>query len=151
MRRKEQRVVIAEVPRLGPMPEQARSIILEIAALRGVDVSKIISRCRVARIYRARVEISKLLAARGYSTSRIGRFLNHDHTTIVFYLGNAKKKPSPLKWRTPKVRHLRFVRPVKPATSAKKRKKPKLYLQPYAGADMTDYVWTPRPQQEQRA
>ena len=133
------------------MPEQARAIILETAAQHSIDVSNVVRRCRIKAVYRARVEIAKRLSARGYSTSQIGRFLNHDHTTIVFYLGNAKKKPAPPKWRTPKVRHLRFIHPAKPEPPPKKPKRPKLYLIPYAGADMRDYVWTPRPQQEQHA
>lgn len=122
------------MPKLGIMPPQARAIILEVCTLRGVDPLKIVGRCRVKKVFRARVEIALALDARGYSSPRIGRILNHDHTTIVFYLGRGKKKPGPLIWRRPKVRHLRWVRPDKAA-------KPKVYLKPYAGADWTDYQW----------
>jgi hypothetical protein len=121
------------------MTPQARAIIDEIAAKHGVDPRKIANPCRITKVYRARVEVAKRLSERGYSTPRIGAILNHDHTTIVFYLGNAKKKPPPPVWRKPKVRTLYVTTRKKPP-----RPERKLYLQPYAGADMTEYRWKPR-------
>jgi hypothetical protein len=127
------------------MPPRARDIILETCALRGVDPAKVAARCRIKKVLWTRIEIARALNDCGYTTPQIGRFLGgHDHTTIVYYLGRGKRKPKPPRWRAPKVRHLRFIRIAKPP------KKPKLYLQPYAGADMENYVWTRRPQQEQR-
>jgi hypothetical protein len=130
---------------LVPMPPRARAVILETCALRGLDPIKVAGKCRINRFVWARIEISRALDALGYSSPQIGKFLGgHDHTTVLYYLGRGKKKPPRPKWRAPKVRHVRFIRVKKPV-------KPKRYLIPYAGADMTDYVWTPQPQQEQRA
>lgn len=128
------------------MTPQARAIIDEIAALRGIDPLKIINPCRTPKVFRARVEVAKRLDQRGYSTGRIGAMLNHDHTTIVFYLGRGKKQPSPLIWRKPVVRTLRTPAPPKPP-----RPRPrKFYLKPYAGADMTEYQWKQRENFEDR-
>lgn len=129
---------------LVPMPPRARAIILAMCTLRGVDPKKIAGKCRVKKFYQIRVEVARALDACGYSTPQIGRFLGHDHTTIVFYLGRGKKKAPRPKWSAPKVRHVRFIRVKKPV-------RPRRYLIPYAGADMAEYVWTPRQQQEQRA
>lgn len=126
---------------LGTMPPQARTIIEMVATERGVDPHKIVSPCRVKKIYRARIEVARRLDARGYSTTRIGAILNHDHTTIVFYLGRGKKKPARPIWRTPMVKHVRFIKPRKPPHP----KQIRFYLQPYAGADMTEYHWQERP------
>ena len=124
---------------LGAMPQAARDIIMEIAELRGVDPHLIVSRCRKNKVFRARVEVAKRLDARGYSSPRIGQILNHDHTTIVFYLGRGKKKPSRPIWRAPRVRHVRFIKAPPPP------KPIRCYLKPYAGADMTEYQWMERP------
>lgn len=134
------------------MTPQARQIIREIAKEHGVDPARITGRCRVQRVFRARVEVAKRLRERGYSTTRIGAILNLDHTTIVFYLGSGKRKPSPLR-----------VRPVKPPARRRWHKPwiahlkckgchrciragcwPRRWLVPYAGADMTDYHWKER-------
>ena len=126
--------------KLGTMPQAARDIIMKIAELRGADPRLIVGKCRKKKIFRARIEVTKRLADRGYSSTRIGKILNHDHTTIVFYLGRGKKKPSLPIWRTPKVRHVRFVKPPPPP------KPIRFYLKPYAGADMTEYQWKDRQQ-----
>jgi hypothetical protein len=118
---------------------QALTIIKEIAALRGVDPRDITRPCRRKKVFRARIEVAKLLDARGYSTTRIGHILRHDHTTIVFYLGRGKKQPSVPVWRKPKIRTLRVIVPPKPAPQVRQ-----LYLKPYAGADMREYCWQRR-------
>ncbi len=122
------------------MTPQARAIIDIVATEHGVDPLLLVSPCRKKEIFRARVEVAKHLNARGYSTPQIGRILNHDHTTIVFYLGRGKKKPSKPIWRTPKVKHVRFIRQPK-----RQPPKPKFYLQPYAGFDKIEYQWKERP------
>ena len=124
------------------MTPQARAIIREIAALRHVDPYKIIGQSRSEKVFRARIEVTRALDARGYSTQRIGAMLNKDHSTIVFYLGRGKKKPSKPIWRTPKVRHLCFVKP-KPLPE-----KRRYYLVPYAGAYWPEYDWKERPTTE---
>lgn len=130
------------------MTPRARTIIREVAELRGVDPALIVQPCRVSKVYRARMEVAQRLAAEcGYSTPAIGRILNHDHTTILFYLGRFKKKPGPERitkprkrvWKMPRVRHLRWV-----------KRPTRLFLVPYAGADMTDYHWKERPHQPER-
>jgi hypothetical protein len=121
------------------MTPQARAIIDEIASLRGVNPDKITNPCRMHKVFRARIEVAKRLSQIGYSTLRIGAILNHDHSTILFYLGNGKKRPSRPAWRKPKVRTLRdYPRPKPPPRQSR------LYLTPYAGADMREYVWTRR-------
>ena len=128
------------------MTPQAKIIIKKVADERGVDVAMILSRCRVQSVFRARIEIAKRLSEAGYSANKIGKFLNHDHTTILFYLGrHSVKKPSaerppkpPRKraWKPPRVRHLIWIR------------RQRHFLIPYAGADMTDYQWKERPRHE---
>lgn len=127
------------------MTPQAREIIMEVARRRGVDPEMIASKCRRSKIFYARIEVAKRLDERGYSTSRIGAVLGHDHTTVVYYLGRAQKRPKPepepkpgrkRKWRPPVVRHVRWL--------ATRPSNPGLYLVPYAGADMSRYVWRPR-------
>jgi hypothetical protein len=117
------------------MPPRARAIINEIASTRGIDPKLIMGRCRKKKVFRARVEVAERLAAIGYSTPRIGRILNHDHSTIVFYLGRGKKKPSTPVWRAPKVRTLLVIKPEAPPKPRKR------YLKPYAGADWREYQW----------
>ena len=121
------------------MTPQARAIIREVAALRGVDPYKIIGHCRRDKMVRARIEVARLLDACGYSTPRIGAILNKDHSTIVFYLGRGKKKPTKPRWRAPKVRHVCFLKSKPPP--AKRR----FYLVPYAGAYWPEYDWKERP------
>lgn len=142
--------------KLGIMPAQARAIILEVAEQRGVDPLLLVGRCRRQPVFRARVEVAIALDARGYSTPQIGSILKCDHTTVVFYLGRGRKKPSPerpprslrlRKWKPPQVRHLRWI--VKPADQ--RPAETRRYLKPYAGADMTEYVWKPRDREPQHA
>ena len=121
------------------MTPQARAIIREIAALRGVDPYKIIGHSRKEKLFRARIEVARALDARGYSTPQIGMILGKDHSTIVFYLGRGQKKPSKQRWRAPKVRHVRFLKPKPPPA------KRKFYLVPYAGAYCPEYDWKERP------
>jgi hypothetical protein len=133
------------------MTPQARQIIREVAAEHRVDPMKIIGKCRSVPVVHARVEVSKRLEARGYSTNRIGEVLGKDHTTILFYLGRGKKKPTPEKhgppkWSTarnrgwPKFPKLPPDEPPPPPPPERR----KLYLVPYAGADMTAYEWKER-------
>jgi hypothetical protein len=121
------------------MTPWARQVIFEVAELRGVDPKKIVGQCRHKKVFRARMEVARRLSARGYSTSRIGAILDKNHTTIVFYLGRGKKQPSKPLWRTPKIRHLCFVKP-RPVPA-----KRKFYLAPYAGAYWPEYDWKERP------
>jgi DNA-binding CsgD family transcriptional regulator len=125
------------------MTPQAREIIREVAERRGIDPGAITGPRRFQKLMLARVEIAHRLVARRYSLHRIGAILNRDHSTIFFYLGRSIKKPSKPKWRKPNVRDLcrlkspKSPRPPKPVAD---------YLTPYAGADMTEYVWRERAQ-----
>lgn len=128
------------------MTPQAREIIREVAASRLVTQKKLIGRCRSARVVHARMEVAKRLRERGYSTPRIGAILNKDHSTIVFYLGTGKKKPLPLQWRKPIIRHLNCSCCRGPQPPKVKTLKPdRGYLVPYAGAYMPEYDWKERP------
>lgn len=123
------------------MTPQARRIIHEVAAERGVTPAQIVSRCRRQKVFRARVEVARRLDARGYSTTQIGAALGHDHTTIVYYLGRAKKKPTPEpppRWRKPRIAHLSRCKRLPVPEPPKPRKR---YLVPYAGAYMPEYEW----------
>ena len=120
------------MPNLPTMPPRAKGIILDFAERHGVAVADLAGRCRKKKVFRVRMEIAKALDACGYSSLQIGRFLNHDHTTIIYYLGRGKKKASQPKWRTPKVRHLRFIR--LPLPKAATPKSPR----PYAGFDVRE-------------
>lgn len=128
------------------MTPQARMIILEVAAARGIAPIKLVTKCRSSRVVQARIEVAKRLVARRYSSTKIGAILNKDHTTILFYLGWLKKKPPVLRWHRPRVLHLncRCRRCYFPTP---RRVLPPLaprYLVPYAGWDY-DYHWQERP------
>lgn len=122
--------------------DRVRMIVREVAADFGVRPEQIVQQCRVRKVFRARVEVARRIAALSpyYSMKRIGRLLNHDHTTIVFYLGRGKKKPTPLRWRKPVIRQLGhwrcYARELPPPPEAPAPPKPPgRYLTPYAGAD----------------
>ena len=112
-----------------------RNIVDEIAEEFGTTPELILGKCRAHLLMQARVEVAKRLDARGWSSKQIGRVLNRDHTTIIFYLGRGKKKPSKVYWRAPRVRHLCWIR-----TKPKKEQR-KFFLIPYAGYDPTEYKW----------
>lgn len=138
------------------MTPYARSIINRVAGMHGVDPADITRPNRTQKVFRARVVVAKILDRRGYSSPQIGAILNHDHTTVVFYLGRGQKAPSaprppkpprpPAKkrWGKPRIAHLKCkgcrlcVRPDKLRSK---------YLVPYAGADMIEYQWKPRAQE----
>lgn len=122
------------------MTPGARSIVDEVAAHYGLDPGLLISPCRVERVFRARIEVAKRLRAIGYSMPRIGKVLNKDHTSIVYYLGRGKKKPKPPKWRAPRVRHLSFNKQMRKPPRTQRR----YYLRPYAGAYWPEYEWKER-------
>ena len=136
------------------MTPYARTVIKQVAASRGIDPRDIIRPNRTKKVFRARIEVAKLLDARGYSTPRIGAILKHDHTTIVFYLGRGKKRPGPEKppkikaakiparprWHKPRIQHLKCKGCFRCKTVGE-RMHHRGYLKPYAGADMTEYQW----------
>ena len=125
------------------MSPQARAIVKEVSARWRVNPKLVASQCRLKRVFYARVEAARLLDARGYSSTRIGAALGQDHTTIIYYLGRAKRKPKPLpdwrpQWKAPRIRMPASWQP-------KAQRNPmKAYLVPYAGADMTEYTWRER-------
>lgn len=120
------------------MTPQARQIIREVAAKRGLHPLQIVSKSRTRRVFRARVEVAERLYARGcYSSTRIGALLGQDHTTIVYYLGRAKRKPKPEpppKWRKPHITFLFHYKPPIPPPPPRAKQKPGGLI-PYAGAE----------------
>ncbi len=114
------------------MTPQARAIIKEIAELRGLEPREILGRSRFQNVVRARVEVAKRLDERGYSSPQIGKILNRDHTTVLYYIGRGRRHIKPPRWRAPKVRHLKFIRVPKPP----KPERPKAIR--YAGYDHTE-------------
>lgn len=119
----------------------SQRIIQEVARERGVDPSQLTRPCRIKKVFRARAEVARRLDALGYSTPRIGAVLGHDHTTIFYYLGRGKRKPTPEpapRWRKP---HIAFLSRCKPLPMPEPSKPKRRYLVPYAGAYMPEYEW----------
>lgn len=119
------------------MNEVAREIIYTLAWKRGLDPADILGRSRKMKLLKVRIEIAKLLDARGYSSPQIGAILDRDHTTVIYYLGRGKRCAAKPRWKAPKVRHLSWER-VPPV------ERRRFYLVPYAGADWTNYEWKER-------
>lgn len=126
-------------------------IIADVCADRGVAIGDILGKCRKREVVIARAVIAQRLSACGFSSQQIGRWLNKDHTLILWYLGGKRSGQARfdirLKWRAPKVRHLCFIKPPKPKPPKK------LYLIPYVGADFHGiseprYQWKERPPRE---
>lgn len=96
-----------------------REVIEEVAAKHGVSLFDLMRRCRLNKVVHARAEIAKRLDAQRFTVSEIGRLLNKDHTTIVYYLGRAKRKWKSVagkpRWRRPRVKHLCWIRTAKNA------------------------------------
>ncbi|RZN30469.1 helix-turn-helix domain-containing protein [Bradyrhizobium sp. Leo121] len=136
------------------MNSTVRAIIESVATEFTVPVERITEKCRSPRVVRARIEAVRRIKASGkYSTHQIAAMLNHDHTTILFYLGrlSCKSPNARLTWRRPKIRHLghrgckHCYVPVKPRQKPVKKVKRRLYLIPYAGADFSQYRFKERP------
>lgn len=138
------------------MTPYAISIIKRVAGMHGVDPADITRPNRTQKVFRARVVVAKLLDRRGFSSPQIGAILNHDHTTILFYLGKLARKPKPprsprppkprakKRWGKPRIAHLKCKGCFRCVTKDRVRRG---FLQPYAGADMTEYQWKPRAQE----
>lgn len=140
------------------MTPYASSVIKRVAGLHGIDPADITRPNRTPKVYRARLVVAKLLDRRGYSSPQIGKMLNHDHTSILFYLGKLKKKPSPprpprvkvakppakRRWHKPRIAHLKCKGCFLCITKDRVRRG---FLVPYAGADMTEYQWKLRAQE----
>jgi len=133
----------------------AHSIIKRVAGVHGVDPADITRPNRTQKVFRARVVVAKMLDRRGFSSPQIGAMLNHDHTTILFYLGRSGKRPSrprpprppkpraKKRWGKPRIAHLK-CKGCRLCVTAPVRRG---FLIPYAGADMTEYQWKPRAQE----
>lgn len=65
-------------------------IIAECANLFHINKSLIVSKKRLRTAVRARQALAMALSIRGHSTSAIGRWLDRDHTTIMYNLDVAK-------------------------------------------------------------
>lgn len=65
-------------------PKQVREALMaRAAANHGVEPSLISSDARTRKVCQARWEVWASLHAMGYSTPRIGRLFNRDHSTVV--------------------------------------------------------------------
>lgn len=132
-----------------------RDTIKTVAAEHGVSPELIAEQCRRRPVVLARREVMRRLHACGrYSAAQIGRFLNHDHTTVLYAIGCLQKKPSKPPWSAPVIRHLHcqgcrlcFFPTPRPAPEVEEpiRPKEKRYLIPYVGADFNTYRWIERP------
>lgn len=69
------------------MNETLRQIAEEVAVQTGISADDMLSRSRKLPVRRARWHIWKRLAERGWSSMRIGKVWNFDHTTILHGLG----------------------------------------------------------------
>lgn len=66
-----------------------REIIDRIAKLHDVEPVEVLGPSRLPELCEARRAIMRELRARGWSTPRIGRLLNRDHSTVVHGLRRA--------------------------------------------------------------
>lgn len=108
----------------------AQRIVIQVAREYGVDPESVVGKRRFADLVRARIEITRRLTARKYSTTQIGRVLNRDHTMASYYLGRRSKKVSESltkrRWCVPKIADI--TPPPPPAV--------RRCLVPYVGADI---------------
>lgn len=63
--------------------EEVEQVLAEVAGAHGVPPTAIKSATRRAKVCSARDELCYRLRKMGWSTPRIGQFLNRDHTTIL--------------------------------------------------------------------
>lgn len=118
-------------------------IVSDVSARYGLSIGLIVGPSRAYRLVLARVEIAQRLHARGYTNAQIARVLHRDRTTVVYYLGgNKNRSPPKPRWRRPRVRHLCWLKVEQPPKVLKEMRRQ--FLVPYAGADMTEYVWRRR-------
>jgi hypothetical protein len=117
-----------------------RDAIREVCTERGINPHLIVSICRTDMVSHARAEVAARLFKTGrFSVAAIARALHRDHSTITYYFGQLRRKPKPLRWRKPRVKHVEWLeRPPLPPGP------PQDYLKPYAGAD-AEYHWKERP------
>ncbi len=66
-----------------------REIIDRVAKLHDVDPDDLTGPSRMPCLCAARREVMRELRAKGWSTPRIGRLLNRDHSTVVKGIGSA--------------------------------------------------------------
>lgn len=68
-----------------------QDIISDVADIYGITVDNILSRRRIRRYVDARAVVSYILCAtQGFSTNEVGRVLNRNHSSIVYF--NKKTK-----------------------------------------------------------
>ncbi len=74
--------------------DRYNAIIKRVAAERYISVEAIRGKSRDRYVYQARQDIAKELYDLGLSTTQIGKYLNRDHTTILYMMGrlNRNKK-----------------------------------------------------------
>lgn len=58
----------------------------------GTTIAELRQDRKFVRLHTARREISVILSQRGWSTLKIGEFLNKDHSTIVHYLKRQREE-----------------------------------------------------------
>lgn len=118
-------------------------VISDVSAKYGVSIELIVGRCRAYSLALVRAEIAQRLHERGYRNSQIGRVLRRDPATVLYYLGgNKRRRPPGQRWHRPRVRHVCWLKVEQPPKVMKEMRR--RFLIPYAGADMTEYVWRPR-------
>jgi hypothetical protein len=133
-----------------------REIIDSVADEWGIPPAVITGPRRTNRVVHARREVIRRLVATGrYSLARIGRLIGRDHTTIVYSVGQAKRKPPlKLKWKKPRVREMHCLGCRRALLASEPKNEngsqyAKAYLIPYAGADWADYKWRRRSNDKQ--
>lgn len=60
-----------------------------IASVHRVDVDAILGKDRSRKAFNARVDVCKYFVARGWSSVRIGKYLNKDHSTVLHMIRKA--------------------------------------------------------------
>ncbi len=65
---------------------QTRCIVIPILRKYGIDWQTVINHRKFANLLIPRYEVYKALHDKGYSSARIGRICNRDHTSILYSL-----------------------------------------------------------------
>jgi Bacterial dnaA protein helix-turn-helix len=139
------------------MTPAARTILTSVAEKYRIRFEDILGPRRKVLFVRARIECAVLMRGLGYTTPKIGRVLNRDHTSVLHYFAVAEKRlAEKLPWRAPRVKHTNCNcakctivtgkpagDPIRQVLRIRSAGGP-LYKLPYAGADPREYQWRRR-------
>ena len=77
------------------MTGPGHAIVREVADARGIVLPILLSPCRTGPLVDARAEAARRMRSElGYSLPRIGRLLQRDHTTVLYWLRDRRRSGS---------------------------------------------------------